>query len=82
MDDQITAHFYGPEPTTQSVKSLTFPITSGSKSLTVTLEQFQKEMNSYLTDCIEKNPTSQPSSMYSQTAPVQLYFIAETLEII
>ena len=54
MNQDITAHFYGSDDSSkQAIKSIT--VQNESKSLTISLQNFQKEVNTYLTECIEKN---------------------------
>lgn len=56
MSNSITAHFRGREPTKQFVKSIVSSVDNGKKSaLTTSLEKFKKEINTFLTECIEKN---------------------------
>jgi hypothetical protein len=56
MDCNIIAHFNsGVESSKQPLKSIVFPVENGTKSaLTNSLVNFQKEVNTFLTECIEK----------------------------
>jgi hypothetical protein len=66
MDHNIIAHLSGIETSNHPMKSIIFPVEDGTKSaLTKSLEKFKKEVNTFLTECIEKNKTtsSQVDSM-------------------
>ena len=70
MDQNITAHFTGIETSNQPMKSIIFSVEKGTKSaLTKSLEKLKKEVNTFLTECIEKNKTTSPhvDSMYTDT---------------
>ncbi|EFX88355.1 hypothetical protein DAPPUDRAFT_311454 [Daphnia pulex] len=59
MDHNIAAHFSGIETSNHPMKSIIFTVEDGTKSaLTKSLEKFKKEVNTYLTECIEKNKTT------------------------
>ncbi|XP_046450586.1 uncharacterized protein LOC124198668 isoform X2 [Daphnia pulex] len=59
MEHNIIAHFSGIETSNHSMKSIIFPVEDGTKSaLTKSLEKFKKEVNTFLTECIEKNKTT------------------------
>lgn len=56
MSYTIAAHFKGREPTDQFIKSIVLSEDNGTKSvLTTSIEKLKKEVNTFLTECIEKN---------------------------
>ncbi|KZS12355.1 Uncharacterized protein APZ42_022475 [Daphnia magna] len=56
MSYTIAAHFKGREPTDQFIKSIVLSEDNGTKSvLTTSIEKLKKEVNTFLTQCIEKN---------------------------
>ena len=69
MDCNIIAHFNsGVESSKQPLKSIVFPVENGTKSaLTNSLVNFQKEVNTFLTECIEKSQktSAHVDGMYS-----------------
>ncbi|KAI9563339.1 hypothetical protein GHT06_010800 [Daphnia sinensis] len=63
MSYTIAAHFKGREPTEQIIKSIVLSEDNGTKTaLTSSLEKLKKEVNTFLTECIEKNKMESPDA--------------------
>lgn len=74
-NNKMSALFFGTEPTKQLLKSLDSQVQiEETKSLTRALENFQKEINNYLTECIEKNSVPKPSGIPWQTENSEPYY--------
>lgn len=62
MSSNITVVFHGPEPS-NILKSIVLPLNAETISVTNSLEQLQKQVNDYLTECIQSTQSNNVQGM-------------------